>query len=272
MPDIYGAHFEYGDKSSRLYDLVLANAETERIYNLEGQISGINFYNRSNNKRYLIDDDKSGSALSFDIDIVTKETSLLTPVECREIEKWLFNRRGYKKLYIDRQDDDGSMSEFIDGIERRLYLNCRFSNPQRIEGNGGVVGFRATLEADTGMFWQDEVTYAYTLNSSPATITVPVDSDPDDYIYPNIRIVMKPAGGDVTIYNNTDDNTRLTQFSALSASEIVNMRGDLRYVSPTLYQNFTAQNFIRLLDGENSLVVTGNVASIEITFSNRRFL
>ena len=58
-------------------------------------------------------------------------------------------------------------------------------NATHLEYNGGIAGYRATLEVDSGLWWQDPVTYTYQLNHSSAsqgsTITVNVDTDIDDY-------------------------------------------------------------------------------------------
>lgn len=77
---------------------------------------------------------------------------LIEPSERRAIEKWLFNKREYCKLYLDMADDlYGETFEYIDGIRKRNYLNCRFINPEKLEYNGGIVGYKATLEADSNI-------------------------------------------------------------------------------------------------------------------------
>lgn len=275
MADIYGSHFEYASKSSREYGLVIASVETERMKKRAGDVDGITVFSKSANKRYLIDDDMSGSPLSFDVEILTVDQRPLDYMERRKVEKWLFNKHDYRKLYIDMADDPFCETyEIVDGVRKRNYLNCRFINSEKLEYNGGVVGYKATLEADSSMFWQDAITKTFTINNdSPSLssqITVNVDTDLDDYIYPKVTFTLGRYGGDVIIANHSDDSTRLTKFVDLPTYATITMKGGLNYVSGQYYEKFHKRNFIRLLDGNNNISVTGDVRTITIEYQNRR--
>ena len=112
MADIYGSHFEFAGVSSRELGLIIANVNTSRSVSLGGPKEGVTIFSRAANKQYLIDDDYSSS-----------------PV--------LFNHRDYRRLYLDIDDDVyGETYEYIDGEKKRNYLNCRFINPERVDGNG----------------------------------------------------------------------------------------------------------------------------------------
>lgn len=277
MADIYGSHFEYGGISSRQYGLIIANVDTSRMLQLGGTKEGVTVFSKSAKKRYLIDDDYTESSISFDIEIVTENGRRLEQFERRQIEKWLFNHRTYRKLYLDIADDEfGETYEYVDGKRLRNYLNCRFINPEKMEYQGGVVGYKVTLEADSSMFWQDATVKTFSVNNgttdTSTIITVMVDTDLDDYIYPKVTIKMGSIGGDITIANNSDDSTRLTKFVGIGASATLIMKGELNYVSGQYYEKFYQRNFIRLLDGENKLMVLGNVDSIEIEYSARRMM
>ena len=275
MADIYGSHFEYGGISSRQYSLIIANVDTSRMTALGGDTEGITIFSRSEKKRYLIDDDYTNSPISFQIEIVTENGRRLEPVERRQIEKWLFNNRTYRKLYLDIADDEfGDTYEYVDGKLLRNYLNCRLINPEKMEYHGGVVGYKVTLEADSNMFWQDATVKTFSVNNGAADastiITVDVDTDLDEYIYPKVTIRMGGVGGDIIIANNSDDGTRLTKFVGVGAFATLIMKGELNYVSGQYYEKFYQRNFIRLLDGENKLMVLGDIDSIEIEYSARR--
>lgn len=277
MADMYGSHFEYGGISSRQYSLIIANVETSRQTVLGGAKTGVTIFSRSAKKRYLIDDDYSESPLSFEVEIVTDSGRCLELVERRQIEKWLFNHRDYRKLYMDIADDErGETYEYVDGKRLRNYLNCRLINPQKMEYNGGIVGYRVTLEADSNMYWQDATIKEYAVNNGAADVstivTVNVDTDLDEYVYPKVTITMGSSGGDITIVNNTDDNTRLTKFVGVGAFASVVMKGELNYVSGQYYEKFQHRNFIRLLDGENKLMVLGDIDSIKLEYSARRVM
>ena len=277
MGDIYGSHFEYAGVSSREYGLIIATVESDKMIQLSGEITGSTIYNRASNKQFLVGNDMSESPLSFEVEFVTDDNSIMLQQRRKAIEKWLFNRHNYRKLYFDIADDCyGEMSEFDGSTRKRLYLNCRFVNPSKLEYNGGIVGYRATLEADSGFFWQDPTTRFFRLGhvsvESQSDIVIDVDSDWDEYIYPKVSFTMGGDGGDLILINNSDDSTRFTKFSGVMGLATVTMRGEVNYVSGDYYNKFSVRNFPRLLDGNNNFTVHGNVSTITFEFQNRRNL
>ena len=273
MADIYGSHFEFAGVSSRQWGLIFVNLNTSRMVKLCGAKEGVSVFSRSAKKKYLIDDDYSNSPVSFDVEITTDADQCLDPWDRRKIEKWLFNSRDYRKLYIDMIDDrSGETYEYVDGVCKRNYLNCRFVNPERIEGNGGVIGYKATLEADSNMFWQDPVIKEFILSgdSDTSTITVYVDTDLNEFIYPRVTLNIGNSGGDIVIVNHSDDSARSTRFIDMSPLSSVTMKGEINYVSGQYYLKFADRNFIRLLDGKNTFTIIGDVVSIEFEYSARR--
>lgn len=277
MADIYGSHFEFGGTSSKQFGLIIASVRIGRYTKLSGAKEGITVFSKSAKKRYLIGDDYSSSHLSFDVEIISDSDKCLSKSERRQIEKWLFGGSRYQRLYFDMDDDtEQETYEYIDGERKRLYLNCRFVNPEKLEYNSGIVGYKATLEADSNMFWQDAITKSYAINNEDAgsvtNISVEIDTDMDEYIYPAITIHVGESGGDILIFNNNDDSARITKFTGLSPNTTVVMKGDLNYVSGQNYEKFVGKNFVRLLDGENILTISGNVSLLEIKYSARRYL
>ena len=166
--------------------------------------------------------------------------------------------------------------ELIDGVQKRLYLNCRFINPEKIEDGAGIRGYKFTVECDSLMAWQDTITSTYPLShdseSSNSVITVKTDSDLNDYIYPKVTITIGSSGGDITISNNTDNESRLTSFEGLTSNIELIMDGEFNYVSGQNFEKFSDRNFIRLLDGENKINVVGDITSITFEWNNRRYL
>lgn len=277
MADIYGCHFEYNNISSRTLGLILANVTSERVTSISGTISGAFVYDRRIKGKYLINNDYSDSPMSYEIDLITDNQEALTKSQCRTAEKWLFNRHSFGKLYIDSDDDcDGYTSETIDGSVKRLYLICRFINASRIENSEGVIGYHATIETDSGYWWQDTVTKSFETNlataSSYKTVTFDTDTDIDDYLYPKITMVIGSVGGSVSLTNKTDSTTRITKIDNISPNSTVVINSGLNYISDNLYSSFDKRNFPRLLDGRNKVTVKGNVTSITFEFNNRRFL
>lgn len=284
MADIYGSHFEYGGISSNLYGLIIANMQTSRMTGVEGTLSATYLFDKSDKSNKMIDMDYSSFPVSFDVEFFTADATCahvgeqsLTVADRREIEKWLFNKPSFRKFYPDAEaDTGGDLSETVDGETKRLYLNCRFINPERIENDSGVVGYRATLEADSGLWWQDAITKTIPVNNaaedSVKVVTVTLDTDLDDYTYPRVTVSMGDIGGQFTLVNNTDSSTRLTTVDEVGANASVVMQGGLNYMSGQYYTKFSSPNFPRLLDGDNQITVQGNVSSITFVFQNRRLL
>lgn len=276
--DFSGSYFIYNGTSSRKYGLIFANATTDRVSTLIGNIESVTVYNKSGKRNYLIGESFENSPLVFDAEVISDDDRAIDTFARREIEKWLFHQPDYRKLYVDVSDNcETETYEIINGEQKQLYLNCRLVNPEKLEYNGGVVGYKFTVECDSCMAWQDAITYEYTIQneseSSSSIITVSVDSDLNDYIYPKVTIQMGDRGGDIIINNNTDNASRLTSFAGLPPYTSVMMNGaGINYISGDHYHRFRDKNFIRLLDGENKLAIIGNVANLKFEFQNRRYL
>lgn len=266
---ITNSFFEYAGIDSKPYHLKLLNLNTSSYDSCVGNIEPTSFYSKKEAKRYSIDLDYTNSPIEFDIDIISP--SPIPPDQVRKIEKWLFNQRKYAKLYFDKDEDT---CETVNGVTRRTYLNCRFKNPSKIE-YGNMYGWSCTLECDSLMAWQDPTNSSFALSGSTSgstIIDVEVDTDYNDFVYPYVTITTGSSGGDITISNHSDDTARLTSFSNLSANITFNMNGGINYVSGGNYEKFVDRNFIRLLDGTNSISIMGNVVEIAFKWQNMRYL
>lgn len=273
MADIYATHFEYDGVLSRKYNLVIVNVDTERLTVLSGTIQSNGIFNKSSKRRFLIGDDYRDAPLLFSVDIITDHERGIEFNQRREIEKWLFNRSKYHRLYFDIVDDPyGEAFESFHGEQKRVYMNCRFINAEKLEYNGGIVGYKAMVETDSPFLWQDEITKVYNPTAESKAFNVKTDFDMDDYIYPTVKITTGNLGGDISIINITDSSVRTTKFVNMPAEETFLMKGEINYISGGFYEKFSDRNFIRLLDGRNEIHVLGDISSISFTWSNRRRL
>ena len=275
--DLYGCHFEFGGVSSRKYGLIFVNAETERYILLHGESEAKTIFSKKHNRRFLVRDDYSSSPIEFEAEIMREDEKCFDPYTIRGVEKWLFSNSRYRKLYIDAGDDPaGETTELIEGVQKRLYFNCRFKNPEKMEYNGGIVGFKFTVECDSCLAWQDETIKTFELGHSTQTdstlLNIEIDTDLDDYVYPKVTINTGSSGGDIIIVNNSDDSLRATGFSDVPPLTGIVMKGELNYISNGYYECFSNPNFIRFLDGTNTVSVTGDVRSITFEWQNRRYL
>lgn len=162
--NLYECHFEYDGKFSRDFGLIIANIDTSRFMPITGFKSGSFLYNRKQKCRELMGDSYEDSSLSIELEIVTCGTKHLEKRTVREIEKWLFQNSTFKPMYIDMEDDPyGETYELICGEFKRLYFNCRFIEPEKIESHGGIIGFKCKMETDSMMLWQQRLYYLYRL-------------------------------------------------------------------------------------------------------------
>lgn len=276
--DFLGSYFEYSGKDSRIYDLVFVNVDTDQYLSLSGETQSNTVFNRMDKKNYYIGESFEDSPIQFEAEIVTSDGSTIDRFIRREIEKWLFHQPAYRRLYTDMECDTyGESYELVEGKQKRLYLNCRFVNPQKIEDAAGLIGYRFTVECDSNMAWQDAVSYTFETDHADAesnsVIIVDVDTDMKDYIYPKVTITIGDVGGDIIVSNNSDDETRLTSFIGLTPNISFVMNGNgINYISGDNYLKFSNKNFIRLLDGENYISIIGDVKEITFEFQQRRYL
>lgn len=291
MTDLYGSFFQFNGQSSEPYHLVFANIETKRNRQLYGTIKSETIFNKTNKTKYLIGDNYDDYPFSFEIEIVTEDGRTIDEASRREIEKWLFNLNSYKKLYMYNCNENTGVTTL-----GNIYLNCRFINPERIEYNGGVVGYYATLESDSGSWWEDvECTYennnGSTEQSNSHSFCVEVDSCPVDFIYPDIEVEMKSTiGGSardmnfLQIRNNSDtvlsSGSASLSYRTLYLADIVDNGSTIKIDNETkqITKNntlispdaLTSLDFPRLKNGANNFIIKGGDATIKFNYKTRR--
>jgi hypothetical protein len=276
LAEFYGSHFEYGGQSSRKYGLIVAIVDADENRSIASEMSSKLIYNKKNTRHYIVSNDYS-SPTSFDVNIITDDECTLPPERRREIERWLFNRANYRKFYLDMMDDKyDETGEIIDGELKRLYLNCRFLNPERLYYNGGIVGYKATLEADGPMWWQDavvkDIAIPADINTNGMDFVITVDTDLDDYTYPTVTFETAAGGGGFIWRNETDDEMRYAYLVQLVGGIVVTIDSETNFISGSNYLKMRNRYFPRLLNGDNNIHVTGAITSLSVAFSNRRFL
>lgn len=275
--ELYGCHFEYDGVLSRTYGLIFVSGTTDRFTKLAGSGKPHTFFDKRNSANHIVGMDYADSPISFDAEIICEHEIGLEKSRRREVERWLFEKPYYAKLYIDMSDDIfGDSYELVNGEQKRLYLNCRFVNPEKMEYNGGIVGYKFTIECDSRLAWQDPISQTIELNhlteGQSSTIYINLDTDLNDYTYPVVTITMGSVGGNIRISNMTDNVARVTDFMSIDSNSAFKIDNSINYISSGNYIKMSRKNFIRLLNGENKIFVVGNVKSITFEWQNRRFL
>ena len=194
------------------------------------------------------------------------------------MEKLLFGNLAYRRIYID-EDDDPNRDYYeevdVQGVlkHKRLYLMARFINPERIEFDCNVYGYKVTLETDSGMWWQEIISYHFYKESPSDTqinISLPVDTDMYGYMYPAVALTANSQGGEITWVNTSDNANRLTTIVNVPANATVHMDGRTNYIDESYYSRFQNMNYPRLINGTNSIYVTGAIAAVHVDIINRR--
>ena len=126
----------------------------------------------------------------------------------------------------------------------RLYLNCRFLNPEKLEYNGGIVGYKATLVADSGVWLEDPERVSYSLTGSSNSIGLQINTDHDVYTYPKVSITSDGSAYSGTSsnslkFNATTSNTNPTSGSKKYRCIITNGDGGTVTTSPTTVDVYT---------------------------------
>lgn len=276
--ELSGSYFIYDNMPSWEYDLLFVNAETDRMVSLAGDIDLVTIFNKQGKRNYLIGENYKDASISFPIEVMTDNDRPIPAYARRGIEKWLFGQRNYKKLYLS--DPNCVYQDEFDaaGItQNSQYLNCVFRNPEKLEGNGGVIGYRFDVVCDSALAWEDPTICKFDFNDrSPSkvqSVLIDVNTDLKDYVYPKVTIKMGSIGGDVRVINMTDSASRSTLFTGITPNITFTINGNgINYISGDNYKKFSLRNFPRLLDGTNTISVTGDVESIEFEFQNQRYL
>ena len=273
-----GCHFEYGEFLSYKHNLVFAHLDTSADNRIQGDISYRYLSDKRNQRRYEVCPDYASSYFEADVEIVTEDSRRLAANEQKDICKALFGRRGFERLYLSMADDPWAKTyRYNNNDLKRYYLRCRFLSPSVIEdASGGVIGYRCHMSCDSLMFWEDLTSVRFAVgHSAPediSEITVTVDTDLEEYVYPTVTVTTGSIGGEVQIINTTDNSGRITRFVELPADAQIVMDGALCYVSQEYYGKFAGGNFIRLLNGENRMRISGDVRSVTVEYSARRWM
>lgn len=170
------------------------------------------------------------------------------------ISKWLFGRKGYKKLYILQDDLQG------------LYFNCFLTKPEPIYIGNINYAFQCTVVCDSPWAYGEPRKYEIT----PSDVQEQNHfyfynaSSEDDYIYPKVTI-WTDGTSDMENYRllrfqNLSESNRNTRYRKLLETDIIEINNDLQtiksnyYSSSNSYMQYFNKNWLRLLPGRNHFV------------------
>lgn len=186
----------------------------------------------------------------------------------------MFNSPNYKKLY-ENYGAKKSLDEIVDGKLKRSYVECVFINPSEIRKCGNLFGWKCTCIISSPMATQETIEKEYT--DFTDNITIDINSDYNGYTYPYIEIKAGNSGTstDIIIKNITDNN-RSMQIKSVTADATLYVDCAVGSIidssNNSYYEKLTDQKFLRLLQGQNVLAITGDIDSIKISWNNARYI
>lgn len=262
--------FEYDGINSKKYGLFFGHVDTERLKQICGNLEYNQVFYPSLNRQEIHGVNKDEFPLSFDLEIISAEP--ISYWSAKEIKKWLFNSPTYKKLYASRIKD--KTIEQINGEEKRRYVECVFTNPEAMFYADGLHGWKCTCTLSSGWAFQDGIEITYT--DFTENIVIPVDSDNGDYIYPTFTFstaatdsLMSPT------IKNMSDNNRTMILKDIKAQTEVYVDSAVGTITDntgtSLYPHLVDQKFLRLVNGDNVLQISG-ISELTIKYQNVRYI
>lgn len=273
-----GQHFIYDGINSRRYGLKFLHIDTEPFKKVSGTPTyQKNFYN-STKSNSIIGIKWDESPIDTEVEFISDKP--ISKKEKRKIEKWLFNRPQYCKLYINKRED--KEIEVVDGKELQCYVECVFYEPEIIEFPSGVHGFKAKMELASPFAMQDKIkkTIISNSNNEATEFDIYIDTDDNDYVYPIITFENE-SDCNINTIENLSDNGNTFSLSNLSninilANNTIQVNSALLMITATQTEDniqdyLTNQYFPRLCNGENKLKIYGH-STVSLEYSQKRFI
>ena len=138
----------------------------------------------------------------------------------------------------------------------------------------GLHGWKCTCILSSGWAFQDEI--EITCTDFTEDITVPVDSDNGEYIYPTLTFSATTTTNPISpTIINTSDNNRAMVVKDIPAQTEVYIDSAVGTITDntgaSLYPNLVDQKFLRLVNGDNVLQISG-ISELKIKYQNVRFI
>jgi len=187
------------------------------------------------------------------------------------ISKWLFGRKGYKKLYILQDDMQG------------LYFNCFMTKPEPIYIGNLNYAFKCSVTCDSPWAYGEEKIFTQELNNESSEFgyfEIYNASSEDDYLYPTVTIrcglqtEVDMFLGYLSTYNQSDNN-RNSKIIDMYKGDTIIINNDLQIITNTTlggYKYITNFNkrWWRLRPGLNKYKFTAKyLNSFEFKYTER---
>jgi len=259
MTSFHAYSFLYDNVSSDLYDLKLLNFGDGGITDgaVIGNISLITQGVLRKSKVYTL-----GRIQNYVLEfpVIFGSYNNISPSIRSIIGKWLIGRDTYKKFQVIQDDMQ------VQGI----WYNVIFTSAKPLYIGNMQFAFEVTAISDSPFAYSSPKSYTYTSAASSVNYNFSIynGSANTDYLYPTTEITLNSSGTSFTLTNATDSN-RASTFTGLSVNEVLTIDNDRQIISSSTgllrLSNFN-KNWFRLLNGNNSLNITGGIGNIEISY------
>lgn len=212
-----------------------------------------------NGSVYHIISNKYSEPINFNLELVHKDGGKLSREEVRSIIKWLCNPIDYMPLQIK------------DTFYENIVYYVKFTNPEKISING-VNGIRVKCTSKYPYGLTNLIKKKYVLNSSILSFTIPVNSDENDYIYPEFfKITFNSNCNLFTLKNLNDIEDSQIEVKNIENGESFNFKCQDKFIetlSTNPLERFN-KKWPRFLNGKNEFVANSTCV-IEVGFREIR--
>lgn len=203
--------FSYNDRTLSSFGFSICRFDSSGIETVNGVEITFNTIPVLNGNKYMLVSKQYENCLESVIQICkyscSKGIEEITPVEHREIIRWLSQKKFLKFKLFD--------NEHID-----LYYNVAFTNISRIELDGKLIGLELNLITDSPFAIKEPRTIVIKNLVKDGKHSVHDTSHEEGYIYPHTQIEII-EDGDLDIYNALEDRNVVVK--NCKAGEIITM-------------------------------------------------
>lgn len=240
-----GVDFIYNGISSQEFGLKIASSfgSTTRSGNVETR-EIITSYN-SSNKTFGFHGIKYNSPSTFDLIIYKEDETFISVDEERQLKKWLMPNK-YNWLSIN-QDSLNAISYFC------IATQCSILDVGTYSG-----GMLITFQNDSTGAWSNINTKQYSVIGTQS-FKLYMDTDYDDELILPIVTITITSNGDISIKNTTRNETIIITNCILGEEIILDsFSGKISTTSDALLINRWNKRYLKLQDGYNDILLTGN--------------
>lgn len=235
--------FQYGERNLSSFGMVLCNFDSKGLETIEGVEITFNTVSVLNGiKSELVNvvyEQNLETTLQICKYSCDNDIQEITPVEYRNLTRWLLRKKFIKLKFLDEDHID-------------IYYEAVFTNVSKIEVDGKIVGLELQVITNSPFAFKEPKTITIKNEVVDGKHSVNDTSYEEGYIYPYTEITIEESG-DLNIYNELED--RNVVIKNCIEGEVITMDYPIIQSSKSSHniQNDFNWNFFRIVNTyENS--------------------